>query len=152
MDKTAADILEIAADLYESETVNWCQEAWVNPDLTSHFEGVYTSPDWVRDWEEMPNEAASQINACVMGALALADGFTWQQNMQLGTENIIGVHGSDQLREAVAALDSHLSEQGPEEYPSNIPFWNDAEGRTKDEVIEAIKETAKGLRNREVAA
>ncbi len=126
MNKTAADILEIAADLYESETVNWCQRAWVRPSPLG-------------------------VNACAVGAMSLADGFTWQQNVTLGTERIIGIHGSDQLREAVKALEEHLSNEF-DTFHGSIPRWNDADDRTKEEVIEAMKETAKGLRNREVAA
>ena len=160
MDKTAADILEKAADLYEADTVNWCQEAWIEPSLRDE----YASTDWwnepkvsplglrsARDWGDMPDDAVIKINACAMGAMALADGFTWRQNMLLSTERIISFHGSDQLREAVDALGEYLGDHGPE-YQGSIPGWNDAENRTKDEVIEAMKNTAKGLRNQEVAA
>lgn len=161
MKQTAADILEKAAESYEAETVNWCQEAWVDPDL----DGEYAHPRWWtaietpfglmkdRDWNDMPNEAAVRINACAMGALALADGWTWQQNMQLGTELICDKLGSDELKEAIAALRAHVvSIAEPDDYlprPDDVPGWNDQDGRTKAEVVEAMKATAKDLRNKE---
>lgn len=147
MEKTAADILEIAAQSYEAETINWCKEAWVDPALTKK---------WARavgvngGWDKVPAEAVIQVSACAMGAMALADGWTWQQNMQFSTEKIIRELGSDQLREAVDALEAHLELERPTDYYA-IPGWNDDPDRTKDEVIEAMKATAKDLRNREVA-
>lgn len=150
MEKTAADILERAAQSYEAETVNWCQEVWVDPELTGKWakaEGWATGSDW----KDVPSDAATKINACAMGAMALADGWTWQQNMQFSTEKIIRELGSDQLREAVDALENHLELERPSDYYA-IPGWNDEDDRTKDEVIEAMKATAKDLRNRGVAA
>lgn len=160
--KTAADILETAARSYEAETVHWCQETWVDPDLTDE----YREPGWwsrkvdglarTPEWRDMPNEAATRINACAMGALALADGWTWQQNMDLGTENICNSLGSDQLREAINALHNRIQatlELGDyEPHPESVMEWNDSDDRTKAEVIEAMKATAKDLRNQEVVA
>lgn len=159
MEKTAADILEIAARSYEAETVNWCQEAWVDPDLTDE----YREPGWwvavsggdvprLPEWRDIPDEACIQLNACAMGALALADGWTWQKNMDLGTETICNSLGSDQLKEAIKALEAHVIAISDDDLcPDNIPSWNDWESRTKDEVIEAMKATAKDLRNEAVA-
>ena len=163
MQKTAADILETAARSYEAETVNWCQEAWVDPDLTDE----YREPGWwsaviggdvprLPEWRDMPNEAATRINACAMGALALADGWTWQQNMDLGTETICNSLGSLQLKQAIRALEVYVTRfnakaENGDRCPDNIPSWNDWEDRTKAEVIEAMKATAKDLRNQEVA-
>lgn len=158
MEKTAADILEIAARSYEAETVNWCQEAWVDPDLTDE----YREPGWwsvavsggdvprLPEWRDMPDEACIRLNACAMGALALADGWTWQKSMDLGTETICNSLGSDQLKEAIKALETRL--QDSEVSFDSIPSWNDWDDRTKDEVIEAMKATAKDLRNKEVVA
>lgn len=158
MDKTAADILETAARSYEAETVKWCQEAWVDPDLTDEYrepgwwsrkvEGLARTPEW----RDMPNEACIKVSACAMGALALADGWTWQQNMDLGTETICNSLGSPQLKQAIFALEAHVIRINDERCPNNIPSWNDWEDRTKAEVIEAMKATAKDLRNQEVVA
>ena len=161
MEKTAADILEIAAQSYEAETVNWCQQAWVEPDLTTEYndagwwsreiEGLARLPEW----RDMPNEACIQLNACAMGAMALADGWTWQENMHIGTETICKKLGSPQLKQAIRALEVYVTRfnaKAEDGYcPDNIPSWNDWDARTKDEVIEAMKATAKDLRNQEIA-
>lgn len=133
--KTAASILEDAARLYEDEKVEWCQGAWVRPKVDVHeflsgrYEFVY----------EVPDELITGMNACAMGALALADGISWQQMMKQDAESAILRLGSPQLQEAIDALGDRLR--------MSVVSWNDRDGRTKEQIISAMKATAKDLSN-----
>jgi hypothetical protein len=136
-----AKVLEDAADLYESEKIEWCTRSWAK-----NTDGA--------------------ISACAEGALLLARGYNWATVFNSSRE----LFSTDLL--AHAAHDSlldHLNE-GQAVKLGSVYHWNDkvagvrtrvelVDGTTvlsrispaeaKAEVIEAMKETAKDLRNSE---
>jgi hypothetical protein len=150
-----ADVLEAAADLYESEKVEWCRGAWSR-----------TGP--VR-----AGEPPQLLSVCASTAIAMAAGLPVTASGVL--EDMTGGVGQGHIKPEVALygatrqiIDARLG--------TPLPSWNDdtavvVEGsteeriamtsdgqrvilkrwrhrtRTKDEVIELFKETAKDLRN-----
>jgi hypothetical protein len=121
-----ADVLEKAADLYESEEIDWCQR--------HNF-------DYGRQ----------RLSACAQGAIMLASGAYTQ--MPNGVVNYIeGADGWNHDYElsitATRVLFLSINKKGPFPF-SSVPQFNDTQGRTKQEVIEAMKECAKELRNGE---
>lgn len=138
MERTkAAEILEKAADLYESETIGWC--------TGSNFQA-----------------GEVKLSACAQGAIFLASGvynigqeyltyggqaalYPWE--VKLGyvpvPSTLDGNHFEDLENKAsvvIAMLAKSLK-------AASVPRFNDGPDRTKQEVIDAMKECAKELRN-----
>lgn len=112
----AAETLEKAADLYRSETVNWCQDAWVDR-----------------------GDEGQKLSVCAEGALLLASGFTLEEIDRLSDNGVANFAKKYRWEAARHQLFVHLRRA--------IHDWNDVEGRTKEEVIDAMEATAKDLRN-----
>lgn len=136
-----AKVLEDAADLYESEQIEWCTGKWADS-----RNGV--------------------ISACAEGAILLARGYHWAEVFSSGGRLI---RDDLLITAAYNSLLNHLNEGGDRKLPT-IYYWNDrvagdrrrvkfANGSTtltepnrpkaKAQVIEAMKATAKDLRNSE---
>lgn len=132
-----AEVLEKAADLYESETIEWCKG--------SNF---LTGP--------------GKLSACAQGAINLAAGTYRIAHAELyygghpsGEAGWIARPGPidpdewerciERSNEVIRALGQDLRRQG-QSYGS-VPNFNDRDVRTKQEVIDAMKECAKELRN-----
>lgn len=129
-----ADLIERAVDLYESEQIEWCQNGFFNQN----------NSDWSKTY---PNEVAAKfatpkiISACAWGSLILA---ACEHNLARAWE--LSVNGSriedvhwGKVLEAKLAIERNLQ--------SSVPVFNDEVGRTKQEIIDAMKDTAKDLRN-----
>jgi hypothetical protein len=80
----SAEILEKAADLYRSETVDWCQGQWINSD----------------------NE---QLTMCAEGALLLAAGFSFEEIVMLSDTGVSNVVKHDDWNGARMRLHIHLN-------------------------------------------
>jgi hypothetical protein len=118
-----AGVLETAADLYEAEEIEWCQGAWARLDN------------------------AGQLSMCAEGALLKAAGVTHDEIKKAQNHGAPEwLHGAEKeqtwyrFSDARAALNARNRR-------NNVTSWNDADGQTKQEVIDAFKETAKDLRN-----
>lgn len=59
----------------------------------------------------------------------------------MGIRRVAGRENFDTGTKALTAMGDHLG-------VDSVVEWNDAPGRTRQEVIDAMKETAKGLRNK----
>jgi hypothetical protein len=128
------DILERAADILESEQVEWCQGRYFN-----------ISDD--------PTKAP--ISACALGAVRIAG----IQVMGATGVSMAGLttHAPDWLGEVESEIDAilevYLNTKLPGQQPEDFPDWggvatyNDVPERTKAEVIEVFKQVAKDLRN-----
>ena len=119
-DLEVADALDRAADLYESEQYDWCQ-------------GKY------EDFQP------SIISICASTALGLAVGLPrWCVNKVERAASRASPLEEPYYRVRETVL-RHIENQ----YfgPSALPIWNDEKGRTKQEVIDLFKDTAKELRN-----
>lgn len=118
MEKAAvAEVLERAADLYESEQIDWCQ-------------GAPYRISW-----------GKKLSACAMGALYLASGHNIQLengSVAVNDNGVLYASGHSAARALGAFLDDDRW---------TVAGWNDAGRRTKQEVIDAMKECAKELRN-----
>jgi hypothetical protein len=99
---TVADDLNRAADLLESGEWGWCQGA------------LRTGPD-----------------LCVLGAIAVATGYTFEREYQKTFINI------DDCNPRYSAAFDALSVVVP-----SRAVWNDEPGRTKAEVISALRSAA----------
>jgi hypothetical protein len=84
---------------------------------------------------------------CALGAIGLASGH--HANVRIledGDEVYVrfdesshGDHG-DEAFEAFNAANRALKELLPDGYSDHVPFWNDAPGRTKEQVLEKLRE------------
>jgi hypothetical protein len=120
-----AKVLEDAADLYESEKIEWCTRSWAKlTDVT--------------------------VSACAEGALLLAMGYNWAEVFSAASR----LFSTDLLAQAASdSLLDHLNE-GRTVMIDSVYRWNDRmmtrhPAEAKAQVIEAMKETAKDLRNSE---
>lgn len=122
-----AEALEKAADLYESEEIDWCQ-------LKNYK---------VRD---------GNLSACAQGAIYLAVGAHQILQRYFGDRAELFAQSADEedwrnriLKGdmVIGALAKSLYGEGE----ADVPFFNDTQGRTKQEVIDAMKNCAKDLRN-----
>lgn len=123
---TIADVIERAVDLYESEQIEWCQGGFFN----------------ARD-DDIPSSAHRIISACAWGSLIIAAAAGNSENAwDLTCDRV------KQMTDPAWTL-ANLAKMNLEAYlgVSEIPRYNDEWGRTKQEVIEAMKGTAKELRN-----
>lgn len=122
-----ADTLDRAADLYESETVDWCQGAYVSVGPTNGL-----------------SVCASQalIMACGGTVQVLGDGYYERCLTGVDISYVELVMGALDLPE----VDSFTF--GPQN-EFRVINWNDKKDvRTKQDVIDLFKNKAKELRNR----
>jgi hypothetical protein len=118
-----AEILEKAADLYESEQIDWCQ-------------GQAYGLSWPK----------GMVSACAMGAIYLASGYKIRGGgYVVNNPREVAAHDSfRQGRRAIHELEIFLDP----ECSRTVAGWNDQPERTKEEVIQAMKDCAKDLRNK----
>jgi hypothetical protein len=112
-----AEILEKAADLYESEQVDWCR----------------------RDWASLSRDG--RLSVCAEGAIYLASGVkettlltdfpSLDEEASRRGSVVIG------FLSRVTRLRSHLS----------LYAWNDSNAENKQAIVDLMKEQAKELRN-----
>lgn len=139
-----ATVLETAADLYESEKIQWCEGDWAK----AH--GSLANPD-------------TPISACAEGALLLAAGFT---AVQVVRRRDLLFAESELAMRSMTALKNTINQGRSDEDHVSVYFWNDTQignrkpvvridkhGRGTYEdytapVVEAMKQAAKDLRNR----
>lgn len=112
-----AEVLEKAAELYESEQYEWCQRTLAQYD------------------KESPSREL--VSLCASGALAIASGY-WDGRETTNTD-LTPVY-----QDAYNALKWAVLEKAD---GFTVEGWNDRANRTKQEVIDTMKETAKGIRN-----
>ena len=154
-----ADVLEKAADLYESEQIEWCQGNWQKETLrfpngsVTHFHSGQGAAMVLKDL----GGVEKIISMCASGALARAVGIpvVWAQEIEgfefrtLGTDERRFLYSL--AREAVLKKlrgeSTNPFRPGDPYLTNNIPQWNDSKARSKQEVIDVFKETAKDLRN-----
>lgn len=120
-----ADTLERAADLYESEQVDWCQKTYYRR-VNNGLEGRI-------------------VSVCALGSirLALVDGNVDRLPGFAGRVDSSHFKNFAQIAGLVARR-LHLREQVTYQ---DAAFWNDMPEREKQEVIDLFKEIAKDLRN-----
>lgn len=137
-----ADILEKAADLYESETIEWCQGAGY---LYGH----------------------DKLSACAQGAILIASGTNkirygvpWHRDGEssydwwgvVPTTEVRGEWERLLQRANIVLSELHrgiIDQDSSQARIGGVPSWNDEKGRTKQDVIEAMKNRAKDLRNKQ---
>lgn len=120
-----AEILEVAADLYESEQIEWCQ--------TTFFNG--------RPGEE---DTGDLFSACAWGAIVLAATESSEEAFAItgppaewySPERELAWNAVEAAKRAVEVKLSR-----------GLPYFNDYYARSKQEIINLFKETAKDLRN-----
>ena len=116
-----ADALDAAADLYESERYDWCQGQSVSAD---------------------------GLSVCASQALSLATGATFTMTVSIGNPFLGGLKhdmsGWNQplYRAAEVALLPYTQEAG-----GIIGFNDSGQGRSKQDIIDLFKKTAKELRD-----
>lgn len=125
------DILEAAADILESEQVGWCQGSYFN-----------SGPIFRDD-----SEQRKVLTACALGALRLAMYENWRdvsafKIRELTVENQPMFSAEDQMDRLIV---QYLRRNGFQCH--GTAGYNDSPARTKEEVIDALKGTAKDLRN-----
>jgi hypothetical protein len=118
-----ADILEKAADLYESEQVDWCQGGFYN-----------------QGENEVSVSGRKITSACAWGALILA-GFQGDENYAWAAAG--GIPASSFIwklvEQARLALEANIGD--------SVPYYNDKMSTSKQQIIDRMKNTAKDLRN-----
>jgi hypothetical protein len=121
-----ADVIERAADLYESERINWCQGGFFNSNN-----------------DDYPLIKDSIVSACAWGAIILASA---EGNEQLALRLTFDgeLQQTDPTWELATAAKKRLAAHVG---VAEVPGFNDERGRTKQEIIDAMKDTAKELRN-----
>lgn len=149
-----AQVLEDAAQLYEAEKVEWCAGSWGDGEkdgvgplsvCASTALGMAAGLGWVMPavMEEFHLDA-SMDHMELAGSVGFAD-------YQLGPEALTWSPASDELyRKTRQLVDMRLGEELPEF--NDEEDWDDAgliltPRRTKQEIIDLFKDTAKELRN-----
>lgn len=152
-----AQVLEDAADLYESEKIQWCSGSWGGHELT------------------LQNEV--RVNACAATSIAMAAGVGVYLVGALDRVIVFPNMGEEHVRRAVEHIVQNINPEwrqrtehnyGPgilqwsprtvqlyfsardeveKRIDTTLPSFNDKYGQNKDAVIQLIKETAKELRN-----
>lgn len=157
-----AQVLEDAADLYESDKVEWCQNSWggADPDLNGgvkltacastslglavglgvHIPGLIDNLFYVTD---MPDEELD--DRLKEGVVEHIDHqFLATQMMVYGGSTMKYTLRGVRLYKAVRELmDSKVGVHAS----STLPNFNDSGQRSKQIVVDLFKETAKDLRN-----
>lgn len=128
-----AEVLEKAADLYESEQIDWCKGSW-GATISGNREGQFH---------------------CAEGAILRAAGYSMKDIIEaqrpIGPINGIELIVSNPLVEAAfGAVSAHWGAPGTKLWRFNDQVLNaDKPERAKQELIKVFKETAKELRNGE---
>jgi hypothetical protein len=91
--------------------------------------------EWIQGEMHHADSAGQIVSVCAWGALRYVDGICVDH---LEEGQVLFLSKAYSL--AYTALDQSL--------PISLPTWNDTEGRTKEEVIEAMKNMAKDLHNK----
>jgi hypothetical protein len=126
--------LEAAAELLETEKIQWCQGTLGNITLDA-------------------NNKIQLASVCAVGALAV---------VTAGLDYMVGAFlrgvpeyaqtvgpGRDRLNAARTAVSDYLvMSYGLSLADSVTENWNDSAGRTREQVVDLFKNTAKDLRNR----
>lgn len=131
-----ADVLERAADLYESEEIDWCLRAWGRETgLTVNHDGVIKG----------------QFH-CAEGAILRAAGFTMRQIIESqgssagNPVSVVDLLETPVVLGALSAVKEHLGDMAPGQR-----LWQYNDGLLlsdgKQTLIQVFKETAKELRN-----
>lgn len=130
-----ADLLERAADLYESEQIDWCRGSWG------------TSVNF--------NDSDTAVHGqfhCAEGALLRAAGFSLEQieasqrGVRLGeAAEVYELLATPVVRAGIEAVNGHLGHY----VGRRLYHYNDQLGArfAKQTLIQVFKETAKDLRN-----
>jgi hypothetical protein len=122
-----AEILEAAADLYESEKIEWCKGAFYN--------------------SRTPAESSSSsiVSACAWGAIihAATEDDYLSFSLVGGEVSVLNDPPYKDMRRGLnRALRAVRMMLEPE-----LPEFNDTIAKDKQEIIDLFKETAKDLRN-----
>ena len=157
-----AEVLETAADLYESDKVDWCQNSWggAEPDLNGgmnltacastslglavglgvHIPGLIDSvfdTDHLSD-EELDDRLKERLMERVDPHFLAA------QSMLYGGKTMrYSLRGVRLYKTVRELMDSKVGVHAS----STLPNFNDSGARTKQIIIDLFKETAKELRN-----
>lgn len=128
LDLEAAQVLEDAADLYESERIDWCTGSWV---------------------EQTNRGEVATLSMCAEGALMKAAGlkdatiWAFEKHSQLRSDTFLRNADNaayDRYTTAREMVDQHVGGVG-------VTGWNDELAGGKQGVIETFREVAKDLRN-----
>jgi len=133
-DAQVADDLEAAAELLETETVQWCQDRL----------GEYVDGD---------NHQLQLTSVCAVGAIAVVTRGLDQFLTELyddGDGIYLKKPGTERFHDARQAICDYLITKRGLEVDEDIAAeeWNDASGRTREHVVDLFKSVAKDLRNR----
>lgn len=138
-----ADLLERAADLYESEQVEWCSKSW-------GVERLYL-------WDSDEGRSRVQLGQfhCAEGAILRASGISMEEIAKLKSasardEEVLSLLSGPEFLAATDAVAEYLGmERELNDTPRRIYNWNDSLARAsaKRTLIDAFKNTAKELRN-----
>jgi hypothetical protein len=124
-----ADDLEAAADLLESETVEWCRGALYK--CTKDNDG-----------------GVEVTHVCAIGALNMAIGGLAFLELPYGGYGPAEQRGWERrFYSASSVLNDQLLKRLGQRVHQGIPYWNDYEAVSRQEVIDLYKEAAKDLRN-----
>lgn len=116
-----AEVLERAADAWESERLGWCQNKSFEYEIVGAVVSTY-------DHEIVP--VKKTIAACSLGGIGLV---TKDSDLRIAVTDALGAAtGFPEL---------------PWDLGGAVVDWNDHPDRTKQEVIDKFKEVAKDLRN-----
>lgn len=158
-----ADVLEKAADLYQSEQIEWCQGSWekesyhVKADLG--VQAYFTSNEAVIGamMEEAQIAFEKITSMCASGALARASGLPVLQAQEIESlvprltlwpdNRNLYILAREAVLKTIRSQSTNPFRADDPYLTNNIPQWNDEKSRTKQEVIDVFRETAKDLRN-----
>lgn len=126
LEQAAAD-LEAAADLLESETIGWCQDTYLEQHIQS-------------------------LSACAIGAIGVAVlGKPRLVKEGAGAYFIAALCASVRVKSAQALAEAQLLQQFPQSWwvaqVEPLAEWNDSWKRTREEVVDLFKSTAKEIRD-----
>lgn len=126
-DLETAQVLEDAADLYESEQIGWCTGTWI---------------------EKTDRGEVETLSMCAEGALMKAAGFNEQHIHAYGKFALLqtDIYLRDVDRDAFRRYVGAWRIVG-ETVGYDIPPWNDELVAGKQDVIDVFREIAKDLRN-----
>lgn len=131
-----AEVLEAAADQFESGQVNWGQGTYV---VTGEY-----ARDEDNELQFMLYEIPQYCAVGVVRKVLRERNLNTDPLMLDHAAWIIAGHVARSLKLPIARFEpgDHLFKLG-----QRLPRWNDERDRTKEEVIEAFKQAAKDIRN-----
>jgi hypothetical protein len=128
-----ADDLEAAAELLETETVQWCQ-------------------DQLGDYVYGDNHQLQLTSVCAVGAIAVVTRGLDQLLTEL-EDNCDSIYlkkpGTERFHDVRQAVCDYLITKRGVQYDDDsvAEAWNDIPGRTREHVVDLFKSVAKDLRN-----